>query len=433
MSTRADADVTRVLRDLFQVAIDRAHPRHCLRNHLTVPPGGTRLVVVGAGKAAAAMAIAADAHYLGLGWTSIGGQVVTRYGYALENPGGRITITEAAHPVPDAAGEAAARSALEAARQADTATHLLVLLSGGASALWTSPVAGVPFAAKQQLTRDLLRSGATISEINTIRRHLSLIKGGKLARAAANAASITTLAISDVPGDKPEAIGSGPTVADPTTLADAREVLVRYRISPDPAITAALADPANETPKPGDPALARARFQIVAAPQASLDASADLARRLGYQVVMLSDKLEGEARDRAFEHAALARTHKTRGERVAILSGGELTVTLRGAGSGGPNQEYALALAVALEGEPGITALAGDTDGTDGGGGRADDPAGAIVRADTLARASAKGLDARQRLDDNDSTNFFRSLGDLVETGPTQTNVNDFRVILVDP
>lgn len=398
-----------------------------------MPVDGGRVLVVGAGKAAAAMALAADAHYRGLGFEAITGRVVTRYGYALDNPGGRIGITEAAHPVPDSASEAAARDALETVRGADAATHVLVLLSGGASALWTSPVEGVPFAAKQQLTRDLLRSGATISEINTVRRHLSLIKGGKLARAAGRAASLTTLAISDVPGDRPEAIGSGPTVADPTTLADAREVLHRYRITPDSTIVAALADPANETPKPGDPDLARARYRIVAAPQASLEAAADHARRLGYQTVMLSDALEGEARMRAIEHAALARAHKQQGERVALLSGGELTVTIRGEGEGGPNQEYALALAVALDGEAGIAALAGDTDGTDGGGGRADDPAGAVVAPDTLARARGLGIDPAGMLDDNDSTNFFRRLGDLVETGPTHTNVNDFRVILVDP
>lgn len=418
---------------MFDAAVARAHPERFIAAHLAPPRAGERILVLGAGKAAAAMAIAADRHYRDLPAAQIGGLVTTRHGYALANPGGRIEIGEAGHPVPDADSAAAARRALELAAAADRATRVVVLLSGGASALWSAPVSGVPFEAKQALTRDLLASGATIGEINTVRRHLSRIKGGKLARAAAGAGHVLTLAISDVPGDRPEAIGSGPTVADPTTLADARAVLRRFGISPDAAVAAALADPANETAKPGDAALGSAEFRIVAAPKASLEAAARLAADRGYRIVMLSDALEGEARERASEHARLALEHKARGERVAILSGGELTVTIRGTGAGGPNQEYALALAIALGGAAGIAAIAGDTDGTDGGRGRADDPAGAIVMPDTLERARALGLDPQAFLDGNDSTNFFRNLDALVETGPTQTNVNDFRAILVDP
>jgi hydroxypyruvate reductase len=309
---------------------------------------------------------------------------------------------------------------------------VLVLLSGGASALWCAPVSGVSLEQKQDLTRLLLRSGATISEINTVRRHISLIKGGRLA-AAAHPARVLTLAISDVPGDVPAAIGSGPTVADATTLADARAVLARYGITPPDGIARALADPANETVKPGDPALASSRFEIVARPQASIEAGARLALAAGYRAEVLGDALEGEARDVARNHAELAIAARRRGQKVAILSGGELTVTVKGRGSGGPNQEYALGLAIGLDGEPGVCAIAGDTDGIDGGGGAVDDPAGAIVHPDILSRARALGLDPAAMLADNDSTAYFAAVGGLLRRGPTQTNVNDFRAILVDP
>jgi hydroxypyruvate reductase len=305
-------------------------------------------------------------------------------------------------------------------------------MSGGASALWSAPVEGVPFEAKQALTKQLLRSGARITEMNCVRRHLSRIKGGKLA-AAAYPARLLTLAISDVPGDEPASIGSGPTVADPTTLAEARAVLANYRIEPPAEIAAALADPANETPKPGDPRLANAQYVMVATPKASLEAAAKIARAAGYRVDVLGDSLEGEARDVGRFHAAMALDAKRRGERVAILSGGEFTVTVKGNGAGGPNQEYALGLAMALDGAAGIAALAGDTDGIDGGGGNATDPAGAIVVSDTLVRAAAKGIDAAAYLANNDSSGFFGAIGDLLQCGPTQTNVNDFRAILIDP
>ncbi len=387
--------------------------------------------MVGAGKAGAAMSIATEAHYRSLGQIDrIAGVVTTRHGFEL--PTERIELTTAAHPVPDEHGAAAASRALDLVQRAGAGDVVLVLLSGGASALWSAPVEGVSLADKQALTRRLLHSGATISEINTVRRHLSRIKGGRLA-AAAFPAHIITLAISDVPGDVPAAIGSGPTVADVTTLADARAILARFAITPEPTIAAALSDPRNETLKPDAAALRASTFTIVAAPQASLDAGADLARQAGYAPVLLGNALEGEARDLGRAHAALARAALARGERVAILSGGELTVTVTGSGRGGPNQEYALGLAIGLDGVAGISALACDTDGIDGGSGAATDPAGALVFSDSIARAMALGNDAAAFLSENDSTAFFRALGDLVECGPTQTNVNDFRVILVDP
>jgi glycerate 2-kinase len=299
--------------------------------------------------------------------------------------------------------------------------------------LWSAPVAGVSFAAKQALTKQLLRSGAPIGDMNIVRKHLSRIKGGKLAAAVPAHASLITLAISDVPGDEPTGIGSGPTVADPSTLADARAVLARYKITPAAEIAAALNLAANETLKPGASALAKTDYRIIAAPKASLAAAAVIARGLGYRVEVLGDALEGEAREVGAAHARLALAARQRGERVAILSGGEFTVTVTGTGAGGPNQEYALGAARVLDGAPGIYLLAADTDGIDGGSGAADDPAGAIVTPDTLARALALNLNAATSAANNDSSNFFRPLGDLVQCGPTQTNVNDFRVLLVDP
>ena len=387
--------------------------------------------MLGAGKADAAMAQAVEAHFAKLGQLDrLQGFVTTRHGFGL--PTRKIEIVEAGHPVPDSASAAAATRALELATQAGPDDLVLVLMSGGASALWSAPVAGVSAADKQALTKQLLRSGAPIGDMNTVRRHLSRIKGGRLAKAA-GAAQLMTLAISDVPRDEPQAIGSGPTVADPTTLADARAVLEKYRITPADAIARALADPANETLKPGAPELRRARFEIVARPQASLEAAAALARQAGYTPVLLGDSLEGEARDVGRAHVGLAMAARQKGERAAILSGGEFTVTVTGTGAGGPNQEYAMGLALGLDGAAGISALAGDTDGIDGGSGAASDPAGALVFPDTLARARLRHMDAGSMLNNNDSTAFFRALGDLLECGPTQTNVNDFRVILVDP
>ncbi len=431
MAGTGDEARRELLRRMYDAAVAAAHPARCLPPHLPEVPHGGRLIVVGAGKAGAAMAVAAGQHYAALNQsTRVTGSVVTRHGFAL--PPSIIAITEAGHPVPDDGSVRAAQQALDLARSATANDIVLCLLSGGASALWSAPVTGIDLTAKQALTRALLRAGARISEINCVRRHISAIKGGRLA-AAASPARIITLAISDVPGDDPAVIGSGPTVADPTTLADARAVLERFAIVPPPEIAAALADPANETLKPGAPALAAATYHLIATPRASLEAAAALARAAGYDIDILGDAIEGEARDVGAIHARLALDAKRQGRRVAILSGGELTVTVRGNGAGGPNQEYALGLAIALGGAAGIGALAADTDGIDGGGGSATDPAGAIVSTDTLARAQTLALNPATILANNDSTAFFAALGDLVRCGPTQTNVNDFRAILIDP
>jgi hydroxypyruvate reductase len=417
-----------LLDGLFRTAIAAAHPSSCLPAHLPQPPPDGRLIVLAAGKAAGSMAEAAEAAYAGLGPRLVG-VAVARQGYA--RPLKILPMIEAGHPVPDAAGLKAAEQALSLADSAGAGDLVLVLLSGGASANWIAPAEGLTLADKQAVTRALLRSGANIGEINTVRKHLSRIKGGRLARLA-QPARVLTLAISDVPGDDPAVIGSGPTVADPTTLADARAIVARYGLElPDP-VTRALADPSNESPKPHDPAFAASRFRLIARPADAFRAAEREARMLGYEPVMLGDRIEGEARDVAAEHAARALALQKQGRRAVILSGGELTVTIRGRGRGGPNQEYALALAVALAGAAGISALAGDTDGTDGGGGSADDPAGAAIDQHTLDRARWRGLDPAHFLADNDSTSFFSRLGDLVETGPTWTNVNDFRAIVVD-
>jgi hydroxypyruvate reductase len=339
-------------------------------------------------------------------------------------------VVEAGHPMPDEAGLRGAEETLQLAQTAQADDLLLALLSGGGSANWIAPADGITFTQKQELTRALLRSGAPIGEINTVRKHLSKIKGGRLARAGQRAA-VVTLAISDVPHDDASAIASGPTVPDPTTLADARAIIARYGLAVGDAIRRALEDPRNESCKPGDPAFARARFELIARPRASLDAAIARTREAGYAIVDLGADLEGEAREVAADHARLARQARSDGRRVAILSGGELTVTVRGNGRGGPNQEYALALADLLKDTPGIAALAGDTDGADGGGGAASDPAGAMIDARTFVRMTSLGLDPRAYLNNNDATSFFAATGDLLQTGPTLTNVNDIRVILV--
>jgi hydroxypyruvate reductase len=433
-----------LLRELYRAMVGAAHPAQCLVPHLPPPPAGGRLIVLGAGKAAAAMAQVAEAHYRARGEIGrVSGCLTPPHGYGAALPGVPPTVLsllEGRHPTPDAASEAAAARALALAASATAADTVLVLLSGGASALWAAP-AGIDLAAKTALTRGLLKSGADIHQMNTVRRHLSAIKGGRLARAASASGRLLTLAISDVPGDDPATIGSGPTVPDPTTLADARAVLAKL----SPRMTAlgldvpetvirALADPANETPKPGDAAFARAEYRIVATPRAALDKSAERARAAGYRVIDLGDAVTGEAREVAARHAGLVREALSRGERTAILSGGELEVTVRNRdGRGGRAQEYALALAIALEGVAGVAALAADTDGIDGGGGQVTDPAGAIVDGGLVAAARARHRDARKALDDNDATPLLEALGRLVVTGPTHTNVNDFRAILVDP
>ena len=423
-------DQRRNLMNLFEAAVGAANPLQCVPPALPEPPQDGHLIILGAGKGSAAMVQAAETHYLGLEpRPDFVGCAVTRHGFAL--PAQAVEIIEGGHPVPDEGSAQAARRALEIAQSATERDLVLVLLSGGASALWSAPVEGVTLGEKQQVTRGLLASGARISEINCVRKHLSSIKGGRLALAAAPA-KLVTLAISDVPGDDPSAIGSGPTVGDPTTLEDARRILEDRGIELPPSVTAALGDARNETPRPDDASFSHADYVLVSRPADALKAAADVAQKLGYEARVLGDSIEGEARDVAVEHVELARDCLTSGKRTALLSGGEVTVTVTGSGRGGPNQEYALSLANALEGAGGISALAADTDGTDGGDGAADDPAGAIVDPTTSERAAALGLNPAKFLINNDSTGFFRALDDLLVTGPTRTNVNDFRVILID-
>jgi hydroxypyruvate reductase len=420
------------LESLFNLAVATAHPANWLPAHLPAPPTAGRLVVLAAGKAAGSMTEIAERHYLDdrhLPMDRLAGIAVTRRGYA--RPTRCLRMIEAGHPVPDAAGLAGTFETLALADAAGPDDLVLVLMSGGASANWIAPAAGLSLTEKQALTRALLASGASIAEINAVRKHLSRIKGGRLAERI-GPARLVTIAISDVPGDDPAVIGSGPTVPDPTTLADARATLTRYRLEVSDAVGRALADPANETPKPGDPLFAGTSFVLAMRPAIVFDAVAAAVRAAGYECVLLGTQIEGEAREVAAAHAQLARELKDQGRRAVILSGGELTVTLRGKGQGGRNQEYALALAVALAGTPGIAALAADTDGTDGGGGSPDDPAGAFIDDTTTSRARRLGLDPAVFLDDNNSTEFFQILGDLLTPGPTYTNVNDFRAILVD-
>ena len=413
------------LGSLFQAAVDAAQPAICLPPHLPPPPRG-RTVVVGAGKASAAMACALEDHWRG----PLSGVVVTQYGYGAACA--HIEIVEAAHPVPDAAGAAAARRILECVGGLNADDLVICLISGGGSALMPAPLEGLDLADKIAVNRALLRCGATISEINCVRKHLSAIKGGRLAAAAAPA-RIVTLAISDVPGDDPAVIASGPTIPDPTSFADARAILARHGVTPPPAVQACLKQGALETPKPGDSRFVAGDYITIAAPQASLMAAAAVARAAGVAPVILGDAIEGEAREVALVHAGIARQVARHGQPAAapavLLSGGETTVTLHGQGRGGRNAEFALALAIALDGAAGIAAIACDTDGIDG----SEDNAGALIAPDTLARAAAAGLNPRARLADNDAYGFFAAIGDLVMTGPTFTNVNDFRAILISP
>jgi hydroxypyruvate reductase len=421
----------KILHGLYHTAVAAVHPAACLPRHLPSPPAKGRLVVLAAGKAAGSMTEVAERHFLDAGFPPerLDGIAVTRHGYG--RPTRKVPVIEAGHPIPDAAGLAAAEKTLRLAQSCTADDLVLALMSGGASANWIAPAMGITLAEKQAVTRALLRSGANIGEINTVRKHLSRIKGGRLAANAAPA-PIITLAISDVPGDDPAVIGSGPTVPDPTTLADARAIVNRYGLELPEPVTRALSHPDNESPKPGNETFKTAAFHLIARPQDAFDAAMKEIAALGYECIMLGDRLEGEASAVAAEHARLARDLKEKGRRAVVLSGGELTVTIRGNGHGGPNQEYALALAIHLNGTSGIAALAGDTDGTDGGTGRPDDPAGAFVDETTAQRARADGLDPAAFLQDNDSTTFFSRLGDLLTPGPTYTNVNDFRAILID-
>jgi len=420
------------LERLYDTAVAAAHPSQCLPAHLPAPSASGRTIILAAGKAAGSMAEVAERYYLEdckLPPSRITGVAVTRHGYA--RPTRIIRVVEAGHPVPDATGLAATLDTIVLADAAGPDDLVLALISGGASANWIAPAADLSLIEKQALTKSLLACGASITEINTVRKHLSRIKGGRLA-ARAQPARLDTIAISDVPGDDPAVIGSGPTVPYPSTLADARAILARHGLAVPTAITRALADPENESPKPGDPLFANTSFVLAARPADVFNSVDAAARSAGYDCVLLGTALEGEARTVAAEHARIALDLKAQGRRAVILSGGELTVTVRGNGRGGPNQEYALALALALEGETGIAGLAGDTDGTDGGVGSPDDPAGAYVDNTTLQRAHERGLDAATYLCDNNSTEFFASLDNLLRPGPTCTNVNDFRAILVE-
>ncbi|MEN9485561.1 MAG: hypothetical protein RJB37_3441, partial [Pseudomonadota bacterium] len=418
-------DAPAFLRRLFDAAIASAQPALCIPPHLPDPASVRgRLVVIGAGKASAAMAQAVEQHWPG----PLTGLVVTRYGYGA--PCEHIEIIEAAHPVPDEAGLRAAERLLAFVGGLTADDVVLCLISGGGSSLLPLPLAGVTLADKQAINRALLASGATITEMNCVRRHLSAIKGGRLA-AACHPARVLTLLISDVPGDDPIDIASGPTVADPTTCADALDIVRRYSIDLPPAAREVLDSGRGESVKPGDPRLARIETRIVAAPQQALEAAAAVARKAGVTAHILGDAIEGEARDVGKVLAGLALQVARQGQPFAapcvLLSGGETTVTVRGTGRGGRNVECLLSMGIALGGHPRIHALAGDTDGVDG----QEEIAGAVWQPGTLARAWALGLRPKDRLADNDGHGFFEALGDQVITGPTLTNVNDFRAIFI--
>jgi hydroxypyruvate reductase len=412
-----------LLRKMFDAAVAAAQPELCIPGYLPQAPQG-RVIVIGAGKASAAMARAVERH-----WNAkLEGLVVTRYGYAVSCE--RVEIVEAAHPVPDAAGEAAARRMLELVRGLTPDDLVLCLISGGGSSLLPLPGPGLTLADKQGVNRALLSSGATIAEMNCVRRHLSAIKGGRLA-AACHPARVVNLVISDVPGDDPTNIASGPTVADPTTCADAMAIVRRYSIDVPQRVLDLLSSGAGETLKPGDVRLPEIETHLIATPQLALEAAAQVAAANGFVAHILGDAIEGEARDVGLVMAGIATQVARRGQPFAppcvLLSGGETTVTVCGKGRGGRNVEFLLSLGIALKGEPGVYAVAGDTDGVDG----QEEIAGAFLAPDTLERAWAQGINPRASLDNNDGHSFFQALGDSLVTGPTLTNVNDFRAILV--
>jgi glycerate 2-kinase len=414
---QTSSNTANFLRRLFDEAVAAADPAKCVPAFLPPPPTG-RTIVVGAGKASAAMAKAVEANWEG----PLSGLVITRDGHGA--PCRRIEVVEAAHPVPDKRGRDAALRIGDLVEELTANDLVLCLISGGGSALLAAPAPGLTLADKQAVNRELLRSGAPISAMNCVRKHLSALKGGRLA-AAAWPAEVVSLIISDIPGDDPAMVASGPTMPDPTTRQDAIAILRKYGISVPDRVRDFLSSDAAETPKPGDPRFARAHAELIATPAQSLAAAASLARSRGYEGVNLGDRIEGEAREVAREHARLA---LEAAPGTVILSGGETTVTVTGKGRGGRNCEYALALAVALNGNPKISAIACDTDGIDG----SEDNAGAIITPETLADARARGVNPQARLDNNDAYGFFAEIGGFVVTGPTRTNVNDFRAILVE-
>lgn len=413
-----------LLQRMFQAAIAAAQPAQCIPAYLPAAPKG-RLLVIGAGKASAAMAKAVEDNWQG----PLSGLVVTRYGYKV--PCEHIEIVEAAHPVPDAAGLAAAQRIRELVADLSADDTVLCLISGGGSALLALPLPGISLQDKQQIGRDLLSSGASIAEINTVRRHLSALKGGRLG-AACHPAKVVTLLISDVPGDHLCDIASGPTVGDASSCADALAIIQRYGLSLPAHVRAILESGAGESVKPDDPRLQGHEAHIVAAPQLAMEAAAELAHEAGFQPYILGDSIEGEARDVGKTMAAIARQVQSRGQPFSppcvLISGGETTVTVRGHGRGGRNVEFLLSLGIALDGAENIHALAGDTDGVDG----LEEIAGAYLAPDSLARAWALGINPKASLDNNDGHGFFAALDDGLITGPTLTNVNDFRAILIE-
>lgn len=422
------SDPRSLLQTLFATAVSEADPAVLVPRYLPERPKG-RTIVLGAGKGSASMARAFERAWAEAGNGPLEGLVVTRYGHAVACE--HIEIVEAAHPVPDSAGEAAAKRMLEMVKGLTADDLVVALISGGGSALLSLPAEGLTLADKQSINRQLLKSGADIGEMNCVRKHLSAIKGGRLAAAAAPA-RVYTLLISDVPGDDPGVIASGPTQPDETTFADARAILARYGITEPASVIRHLEAAIGETPKPGDACFGATETRMIATPQMSLEAAAKIAREHGYTPLILSDCIEGEARDVARVMAGIARQVVAHGQPIAapcvILSGGETTVTVRGTGRGGRNVEFLLALGVALNGLERIHAIAGDTDGVDG----IEEIAGGILSPASLARAAALGLNPAAMLDNNDGHSFFEALGDQVVTGPTLTNVNDFRAILIE-
>lgn len=417
-------DPRRFLLDLYASAVDAVSPQKCLPAFLPKPSPNGRTLVIGAGKGAASMAKVVEDNWEG----DISGLVVTRYGHGADCK--RIEVVEAAHPVPDAAGRQAAGRIMEMVRGLNENDLVLCLISGGGSALLALPADSITLEQKQAINKALLRSGATISEMNCVRKHLSAIKGGRLALACAPA-RVVTLLISDVPGDDPGIIASGPTLPDPTTCADSLAILEKYNIEIPPNLRQHLESGAGETPKPNDPRFARNSHHVIATAQQALEAAAATARAAGITPYIFSDGIEGEARDIGMMHAAIAKQVAERGQPFAkpcvIISGGETTVTVRGKGRGGRNAEFLLSLAATLNGHPGIYAIAADTDGIDG----SEDNAGGLYQPDSIQRATEQGMRARAMLENNDGYTFFSKLDDLVVTGPTRTNVNDFRAVLI--
>lgn len=410
-----DKKARKFLQLVFDKTWTAATAQNCIKPYLPDPPAG-KTIVVGAGKASADMAAALESHWSG----PLKGLVLTRYGHTA--PTNWIEVVEASHPVPDEAGQRAAQRIVETVSGLSKDDLVICLISGGGSALLSAPAPCLTFAQKQDINRQLLTGGVPIDEMNCLRKHLSAIKGGRLAQAAFPA-KVVSLLISDVPGDDPAVIASGPTVADSSTSRQALTVIEKYNLTVPDAVRAYLQTPQSETPKPGDEKLQRAEHHIIAAPSLSLQRAEQVATEHGFAVTNLRDDIEGEARDVARDHARLALAAAP----GLIISGGETTVTLKGTGRGGRNAEYALALALALDGKSGIYAIACDTDGIDG----SEDNAGATITPTTLQRGRALGLEAKDYLENNDAYSFFDRLGDLIITGPTRTNVNDFRAILI--